>query len=139
MEGGRRKGSGPKGGGPRFFFPLSPSSLSKHDNPRTERAHLRVPALQTPPKFHEKAPRETQKRNGAGRGEKKILGSPAEGGSKEVQTSNNHNNANRERPARSPKQSLGFVSLGVEHNNTTTPEKFAKTPKNWPRGRGEGG
>ena len=36
-----------------------------------KRAHLRVPALQTPPKFHEKTPRETQQeRSGGGRGEK---------------------------------------------------------------------
>ena len=37
----------------------------------SKRAHLRVPALQTPPKFHENTPRETQKeRNGGGRGKK---------------------------------------------------------------------
>ena len=43
----------------------------------SKRAHFRVPALQTPPKFHEKTPRETQKeRNGGGTGKKKreILG-----------------------------------------------------------------
>ena len=33
-----------------------------HDNQRTpKRAHLSVPALQTPPKFHEKTPREGRK------------------------------------------------------------------------------
>ena len=76
-----------------------------------KRAHFRVPAFKTPPKFNEKTPRETQKeRNGGGRGKKKseILGGPAEGGSggggssggvvggrwsREVQT-NNHNNHN---------------------------------------------
>ena len=37
----------------------------------SKRVHFRVPALQTPPKFHEKTPRETQKeRNGGGRGKK---------------------------------------------------------------------
>ena len=43
----------------------------------SKRAHFRAPALQTPPKFHEKTPRETQKeRNGGGKGKKKreILG-----------------------------------------------------------------
>ena len=81
--------------------------------------------LQTPPKFNEKTPRETQKeQNGGGKGKNKseILGGPAEGGpveggsggrSREVQTSNNHNNQEqqrqtqnkwgRERPAPSPK------------------------------------
>ena len=34
---------------------------------------MRVPALQTPPKFHEKTPRETQKeRNGGGKGRKRA-------------------------------------------------------------------
>ena len=38
----------------------------------SERAHFRTPTRQTPPQFHEKTPRETQKeRNGGGRGEKK--------------------------------------------------------------------
>ena len=43
-------------------------------------------ALQTPPKFNEKTPRETQKeRNCGGRGEKsEILGGPADGGPTEV-------------------------------------------------------
>ena len=77
-----------------------------------KRAHFRVPAFKTPPKFNEKTPRETQKeRNGGGKGKKKseILGGPAEGGpaeggpveagsggrwSREVQTSNNHNHNN---------------------------------------------
>ena len=37
----------------------------------SERAHLRALALQTPPKFHEKTPRETQReRNGDGKGRK---------------------------------------------------------------------
>ena len=47
-----------------------------------KRAHLRAPALETPPKFHERTPRETQKeRNGGGRGKTKseILGGPAFG------------------------------------------------------------
>ena len=44
----------------------------------SKRAHLRVPAFQTPPKFHEKTPREKKSENGSGRGEKKpkILGLP---------------------------------------------------------------
>ena len=49
----------------------------------SKRAHFRVPAFKTPPKFNEKTPRETQKqRNGGGKGKKKseILGCPAEGG-----------------------------------------------------------
>ena len=50
----------------------------------SKRAHSRVPALQTPPKFHEKTPRERKKKseNGGGRGKKKreILGGPAEEG-----------------------------------------------------------
>ena len=39
----------------------------------SKRAHLRVPALQTPPNFHEKTPREREKKseNGSGRGKKK--------------------------------------------------------------------
>ena len=48
-----------------------------------KRAHFRVPAFKTPPKFNEKTPRETQKqRNGGGKGKKKseIMGGPAEGG-----------------------------------------------------------
>ena len=46
------------------------------------RIELSAPALQTPPKFHEKTPRETQKeRNGGGKGKKcEILGGPAEEG-----------------------------------------------------------
>ena len=49
----------------------------------SKRAHLRVPALQTPPKFNEKTPRETRKNEISGGREKKkreILGGPAEGG-----------------------------------------------------------
>ena len=45
----------------------------------SKRAHLRPWRFKTPPKFHEKTPRETQKeRNGGGRGKKKreILGLP---------------------------------------------------------------
>ena len=45
----------------------------------SKRAHFRAPALQTPPKFHEKTPRETQReRNGGEKGKKKreILGPP---------------------------------------------------------------
>ena len=46
----------------------------------SKRAHLSVPALQTPPKFHEKTPRRRKKRTNfvAGEGKKKreILGSP---------------------------------------------------------------
>ena len=38
--------------------------------PKRKRAHLRVPALQTPPKFHEKTPRQSE--NGSGRGKKKA-------------------------------------------------------------------
>ena len=43
-----------------------------------KRAHLRAPALQTPPKFYEKTPRKTQKENGGGEEKKKrgILGPP---------------------------------------------------------------
>ena len=43
-----------------------------HDSPRTpKRAHFRAPALQTPPKFHEKTPRERKRaRMGAGEGKK---------------------------------------------------------------------
>ena len=54
-----------------------PAGVS-HDSP----THWKAPALQTPPKFHEKTPRETQKeRHGSGRGQKKrgILGGPGEG------------------------------------------------------------
>ena len=50
----------------------------------SKRAHLRVRALQTPPKFNEKTPRETQKeRNGGGKGKKKreIFGPPPFGAS----------------------------------------------------------
>ena len=45
----------------------------------SKRAHFRAPALQTPPKFYEKTPRETQKeRNDGGKGkkEREILGPP---------------------------------------------------------------
>ena len=63
--------------GEKFIFPIAPGF---HTTAReTKRAHFRTPALQTPPKFHEKTPRETQKeRNGGGKGKKKreILGLP---------------------------------------------------------------
>ena len=44
----------------------------------SKRAHFRAPALQTPPKFHERTPRERKKKENCGRGEKKreILGPP---------------------------------------------------------------
>ena len=48
----------------------------------SKRAHFRALALQTPPKFHEKTPREGRKKeNCGGRGQKKreILGCRAEG------------------------------------------------------------
>ena len=48
----------------------------------SKRAHFRAPALQTPPKFHARTPRERKKKENCGRGGKKkreILGRPAEG------------------------------------------------------------
>ena len=49
-----------------------------------KRGHFRAPALQTPPKFHERTPkRERRKKEICGGREKKkseILGGPAEGG-----------------------------------------------------------
>ena len=51
-----------------------------HDSPRTPNVHISGHLrFKTPPKFHEKTPRETQKqRNGGGKGKKKreILGLP---------------------------------------------------------------
>ena len=52
---------------------------ASHDSPRTPKcAHLRVPALQTPPKFHEKTPIERRKSEiSDGRRKKsEILGGP---------------------------------------------------------------
>ena len=58
--------------------PAAPKAPGFHTTAREpKRAHFRAPALQTPPKFHEKTPRETpRERNGDGRGKKKreILG-----------------------------------------------------------------
>ena len=66
-----------------FFFSLSLGVFSCRGFTRqpenSKRAHLRVLALQTPPKFHEKTPREREKKNenGSGRGKKReILGPP---------------------------------------------------------------
>ena len=43
----------------------------------SKRAHFRVPSLQTPPKFHEKTPQETQKEhNGGGREKTRNFGPP---------------------------------------------------------------
>ena len=45
---------------------------ASHDNLRTpKRAHFRAPALQTPPKFHEKTPQKEEKRTKMGVGEGK--------------------------------------------------------------------
>ena len=79
----------------------------------SEHAHLRIPALQNTPKFHDKAPRERDKKseNGGRKGKiSEILGGPAEGraqgwsgvgwsrgGSKPTTTTpttNNHTNTN---------------------------------------------
>ena len=55
------KGGAPKGGGPKFgaFFLSRPPFPRQPEN--SKRAHLRVPALQTPPKFHEKTPKERER------------------------------------------------------------------------------
>ena len=39
-----------------------------HDYPNSKRAHLRVPRLTTPPKFHEKTTQRHKERNGSGGG-----------------------------------------------------------------------
>ena len=100
------------------------SGVQKHHQNSTRR----------PPERH----RKSETVAGKGRKRAKFLGGPAEGGpveggsggrwSREVQTSNNHNNQEQQRqyqnkggpegPARSPKEGLGFVSSGVGHNNT---------------------
>ena len=54
--------------------PTRPGRRARTRQPEnSKRAHLSAPALQTPPKFNEKTPRETQKqRNCGGRGRKKA-------------------------------------------------------------------
>ena len=91
----RLEGWMPEGGGPnisRFFpspAPIFALFLSLWGSSRgilvvfEARVHSRVPALETPPKFHEKTPRERKRaKMGAGEGKKKgeILGGPAEVG-----------------------------------------------------------
>ena len=58
---------------PRRLHQTGPPGLA-HDSPRTPSvAHFRAPALQTPPKFHERTPRERKKKeNCGGRREKKA-------------------------------------------------------------------
>ena len=64
---------------PRRPHQTGPPGLA-HDSPRTPNVHISGHLrFKTPPKFHEKTPRETQKqRNGGGKGKKKreILGPP---------------------------------------------------------------
>ena len=61
-------------------FMCSGAAGVSHDSPRTPNVHISGHLrFKTPPKFHEKTPRETQKqRNGGGKGKKKreILGPP---------------------------------------------------------------
>ena len=80
---------------------LAPKPPGFHTTAREPKhAHLRAPALQTPPKFNEKTPRETQKeRNFRWERAKKErnFGGPAEGGpaeSKPTTTRNNNNDNN---------------------------------------------
>ena len=63
-------------------FALSRRGFTRQPE-NSKRAHFRAPALQTPPKFHEKTSqeREERKKNVAGEGKKKseILGGPGGG------------------------------------------------------------
>ena len=65
-------------GGPRALKPPGFHTTTREP----KRAHLSAPALQTPPKFNEKTPREKKSETVAGKGKHKseILGGLAEGG-----------------------------------------------------------
>ena len=41
---------------------LEKTDLGTHDNPKTQRAHFKVPTLQTPPKFNERTPKREEER-----------------------------------------------------------------------------
>ena len=127
---GTPKGGAPNGGRAkisRFFF-LSRSHLRLWGRSRRgfhttarepKRAQLRAPALQTPPKFHEKTPRERQKKAEMGTGEKKKRnfgrsragrsGAGGTGGSK----TNNHTNTTP------TQQQHTTTHCNTTHNNTT--------------------
>ena len=85
-KGGGSAGWGPEGGASNFalFFPSPAAKFVLAHDENSKRAHLSAPALQTPPKFHEKTPQRGKERTNfaAGEGKKKseILGGPAEGG-----------------------------------------------------------
>ena len=90
----------------------------------SKRAHFRALALQTPPKFHEKTPREKRSENGGGRGKKaKFLGSPAEGGPASGGQGPNQQNTNN-----------NTTTHNTNHNTTTTQKLFGPSwiGPNWP-------
>ena len=146
-----------------FRRPRLVGPLGFHTTPREpRRAHFRVPAFKNTAKIQrEDTQRDTERaKRWREREEKERNFGPSGGGGssggvrrKVVQGSPNQqqpqqpkpqqrqtqNKWGPEGPARSPKQGLGFGSLGVGHNNTTThnttktttttPENFVKALK----------